>query len=52
MDSPTLDADQLELSTLRLDAKGQPKYHQFDAKELNKRIKTYQKEHEDEEDSD
>jgi len=47
MDSPTLDADQLELSTLRLDAKGQPKYHQFDADELNKRIKTYQKLHKD-----
>ena len=48
MDSPTLDAEQLELCTLRLDDKGRPKYHQFDSKELDERIKKYQEEHKDE----
>ena len=52
MDSPTLDADQLELCTLRLDDKGTPKYHQFDSKELDQKIKAYQEAHKDDEDDD
>ena len=52
MDSPTLDADQLELCVLRLDEKKKPKYHQFDSKELDERIKVYQEAHKDDEDDD
>eukprot|EP00484_Ammonia_sp_Unknown_P005572 CAMPEP_0197061172 /NCGR_PEP_ID=MMETSP1384-20130603/134153_1 /TAXON_ID=29189 /ORGANISM="Ammonia sp." /LENGTH=51 /DNA_ID=CAMNT_0042496729 /DNA_START=24 /DNA_END=179 /DNA_ORIENTATION=- len=51
MDSPTLDADQLELCVLRLQD-GKPKYHQFDSKELDQRIKKYQEEHKDDQDND
>ena len=50
MDSPTLDADQLELCTLCLDEKEKPKYHQFDSKELDQKIKAYQEAHKDDED--
>eukprot|EP00484_Ammonia_sp_Unknown_P002439 CAMPEP_0197075078 /NCGR_PEP_ID=MMETSP1384-20130603/211428_1 /TAXON_ID=29189 /ORGANISM="Ammonia sp." /LENGTH=249 /DNA_ID=CAMNT_0042513921 /DNA_START=1140 /DNA_END=1889 /DNA_ORIENTATION=+ len=47
MDSPTLDAEQLELCTMKLE-KDKPKYHQFDNKELAERIKKYQEAHKDE----
>ena len=50
MDSPTLDADQLEVCTLKLE-KDKPKYHQFDSKELDERIKKYQEAHKDEEET-
>ena len=50
MDSPTLDADQLEVCTLKLE-KDKPKYHQFDSKELDERIKKYQETHKDEEET-
>lgn len=52
MDSPTLDADQLELCTLKLDDKQKPKYYQFDSKELDQKIKKYQEDHKDDEDDD
>eukprot|EP01083_Nonionella_stella_P007959 22909_1 len=51
MDSPTLDAEQLELCVLKLE-NNKPKYHQFDSKELDERIKKYQDEHKDDEDDD
>jgi len=52
MDSPTLDAEQLELCTLRLDEDGKAKYHQFDTKELGVRIKKYQEANKDKKDND
>merc|ERR1712154_511176 len=51
MDSPTLDADQLQLCVLKLE-KDKPKYHQFDSKELEQRIKKYQELHKDDSDDD
>ena len=49
MDSPSLDAEQLELCVLKLE-KGKAKYHQYEAKQLDEKIKKYQKEHKDEQD--
>ena len=52
MDSPTLDSDKLEMCLLSKDKDGNVKYRQMKPKELNARIKKYQKEHKDEDKDD